>query len=72
MITCGSQKGNLFSLRNDQQGISPCNVGTVSDKKIVRRQNNENEEISYQFIFKTKIIGSVQEMMQSPKLSQIL
>ena len=63
---------NLFSLRNDPQGISPCNVGTVSDKKIVRRQNNENEEISYQFIFKTKIKGSVQEMMQSPKLSQIL
>ena len=53
---------NLFSLRNDPQGISPRNVSTVSDKKIARRQNNESEEI----------IGSVQEMMQSPKLSQIL
>ena len=63
---------NLFSLRNDPQGVSPCNVSTVSDKKIVRRQNNESEEISHQFIFKTKIIGSVREMMQSPKLSQIL
>ena len=63
---------NLFSLRNDPQGISPRNVSTVSDKKIARRQNNESEEISHQFIFKTKIIGSVWKMMQSPKLSRIL